>query len=395
MQQQINAMTRASRLLPSTKPSLQHLADICSQRATPDQYQQASSIRNNVPIYDIPPHRALDQTQRSSLQDEWYHVLCRGPGVFVTKGLFQDHHLIDRTTSVLKGIISLESSSGNSQGDHFAGTGNNDRIWNSLGKHAVADPASFVRYYSNPWLSSVCNSWLGPGYRITAQANNTKPGAEAQVCHRDYHLGFLSKEDCFQFPRTAHVFSQFLTLQGAVAHVDVPLNSGPTRLLPFSQTFEPGYVAHQLPEFREYFLNNYVELPLEKGDGIFFNPALFHGAGENQSTDIQRMVNLLQVSSAFGKPMESLDSLTMVKSTWDDASQLFKDTGLSEEIEALLPVLGESYPFPTNLDVQRPNAGNLAPGSEVDIIRNALVRGSSLAEVLQALENHSANRKAG
>ncbi|KZZ87938.1 Phytanoyl-CoA dioxygenase [Moelleriella libera RCEF 2490] len=355
-------MTRASRLLPSTKPSLQHLADICSQRATPEQYQQASSIRNNVPIYDIPPHRALDQTQRSSLQDEWYHVLCRGPGVFVTKGLFQDHHLIDRTTSVLKGIISLESSSGNSQGDHFAGTGNNDRIWNSLGKHATADPASFVRYYSNPWLSSVCNSWLGPGYRITAQANNAKPGAEAQ---------------------------------GVVAHVDVPLNSGPTRLLPFSQTFEPGYVAHQLPEFREYFLNNYVELPLEKGDGIFFNPALFHGAGENQSTDIQRMVNLLQVSSAFGKPMESLDSLTIVKSTWDDASQLFKDTGLSEEIEALLPVLGESYPFPTNLDVQRPDAANLAPGSEVDIIRNALVRGSSLAEVLEALENHRANRKAG
>ena len=43
--------------------------------------------------------------------------------------------------------------------------------------------------------------------------------------------------------------SPVLTLQGAVAHVDMPVESGPTLYLPYSQTFEPGYFAWRKPEF--------------------------------------------------------------------------------------------------------------------------------------------------
>ena len=50
-----------------------------------------------------------------------------------------------------------------------------------------------------------------------------------------------------------------------------------------------------------------MQLPLAKGDAAFFNPALFHGAGTNVSADIQRVANLLQVSSAFGRAMETVD----------------------------------------------------------------------------------------
>ena len=50
-----------------------------------------------------------------------------------------------------------------------------------------------------------------------------------------------------------------------------------------------------------------MQLPLPKGDAAFFNPALFHGAGTNVSRDIQRVANLLQVSSAFGRAMETVD----------------------------------------------------------------------------------------
>ena len=47
-----------------------------------------------------------------------------------------------------------------------------------------------------------------------------------------------------------------------------------------------------------YFARNCVQLPLAKGDAVFFNPALFHGAGTNRTADVRRMAHLLHVSSA-------------------------------------------------------------------------------------------------
>jgi ectoine hydroxylase-related dioxygenase (phytanoyl-CoA dioxygenase family) len=139
---------------------------------------------------------------------------------------------------------------------------------------------------------------------MTAQVNQVRPGGEAQQPHRDYHLGFQQGEFVAEFPIPAQILSQYLTLQGAVAHSDMPLASGPTRLLPFSHQYELGYMAYRQPEFVDYFNQHYVQLPLQKGDGLFFNPALFHAAGNNTTTDHVRTANLLQISSAFGVPME-------------------------------------------------------------------------------------------
>ena len=58
------------------------------------------------------------------------------------------------------------------------------------------------------------------------------------------------------------------------------------------------------PSSSTYFAEHHVQLPLRKGDAVFFNPALYHGAGANISTDIRRMANLLQISSPFGRAME-------------------------------------------------------------------------------------------
>ena len=102
-----------------------------------------------------------------------------------------------------------------------------------------------------------------------------------------------------------------LTLQGAVAHSDMPVESGPTLLLPYSQRYEHGYALYRDPEFVDYFAQHAVQLALQKGDGLFFNPALMHAAGENRSTNVQRMANLFQISSAFGKAMESVDQQRM------------------------------------------------------------------------------------
>ena len=57
--------------------------------------------------------------------------------------------------------------------------------------------------------------------------------------------------------------------------------------------------------------NQYVQLPLSKGDALFFSPAMFHAAGSNVAQIFTRMANLLQVSSAFGRAMETIDQAKM------------------------------------------------------------------------------------
>ena len=57
-----------------------------------------------------------------------------------------------------------------------------------------------------------------------------------------------------------HRISPVLTLQGAVAHCDMPLESGPTLYLPYSQAYLPGYLAIGRPEFKAYFTEHHVQL---------------------------------------------------------------------------------------------------------------------------------------
>ena len=45
---------------------------------------------------------------------------------------------------------------------------------------------------------------------------------------------------------------------------------------------------------------------------MFLSPALFHAAGTNSKSS-DRIANLLQASSAFGKTMESVDRVKMTK----------------------------------------------------------------------------------
>lgn len=376
------------RLFPqSESPSLEDFTALCSRTTDPATYPLAASIQNNIPIYDASgPAPTDDATTASRLQDEWHHILASGPGAFVLKGMYSPA-VVDAATAAFDRIIAREreQASTSNKGDHFAAGGANDRIWNSFGKHALEDPESFVTYYSNPWLALVCAAWLGPGYRVTAQVNVVRPGGTAQSPHRDYHLGFQENAVSARFPRTAHVASQFLTLQGAVAHSDMPLASGPTRLLPFSQMFEPGFLAWRRTEFREFFQQRYVALPLEKGDGIFFNPALFHAAGANETADLRRAANLIQVSSAMGKTMESIDSVPLVERCWDVLRRRYSEEGLGARVEAFVRAVADGYSFPTNLDKRPPAPSGMAPETEQDVLLRGLKEGWDTEGVVQAL----------
>ena len=229
-------------------------------------------------------------------------------------------------------------------------------------------------------------AWLGPAYQITAQVNLVQPGGQPQVSHRDYHLGFQTAESCANYPKTMHLASQFLTLQGGVAHSDIPLESGPTRFLPFSQMFEEGFMAYRLPQFQAYFDEHWISLPLQMGDAVFFNPALFHAAGENRTSDVHRSVNLLQVSSAFGKTMEKIDTLTIIDRCYDVLREKYEDEGMSLEVQAAIAAIADGYPFPTNLDRRPPAPGGMAPESEADVLRTALQDPIPREEVFRRLD---------
>jgi ectoine hydroxylase-related dioxygenase (phytanoyl-CoA dioxygenase family) len=228
---------------------------------------------------------------------------------------------------------------------------------------------------------------------VTAQVNVVRPGGEAQQAHRDYHLGFLSVHEAQRFPAHVHAMSPFLTLQGAVAHVDMPVESGPTKLLPFSQRYAQGYVAWRRQDFRDYFESHCVQLPFAKGDALFFNPALFHAAGSNRTAQSQRMANLLQISSAYGRAMESLNREKMCAALYP-VLRAARDRKLTTdtEVDAVIAACAQGYPFPTNLD-RDPPVGGLAPGSQQTLFRQALDESWPIGDFVDALRRLSLRRE--
>ncbi|NHI05310.1 phytanoyl-CoA dioxygenase [Streptomyces sp. KO7888] len=332
----------------------------------PAAYPRAAAVRQNVPVYAAGELR--DDARTAA---ELVHALADGPGIVVLAGAFPDPAVVDRATAVFDALIAGQRASGAAAGDHFAAPGANDRVWNALEKAALHDPETFADYYANEPLSLVARAWLGPGHQVTSQINVVNPGGAAQTVHRDYHLGFLSAEAAAAYPAHVHRLSPVLTLQGAVAHCDMPVESGPTMYLPHSQKYEPGYLAWRLPEFRAYFEAHRVQLPLAKGDAVFFNPAVFHAAGANRSTDVRRMANLLQISSPFGRAMETVDREAVVNSVYPVLLRR-KAEGVGEGwLERVIAASAEGYPFPTNLDRDPPVDG-LAPPSQADLVRRAL-----------------------
>ena len=344
----------------------------------------ADGIEKNIPIYDMARHRAIldDPAKRQTLMAEWARNMLTGSGVIVLKAAYADTGVIDEASEIYLQIIADEKSANATAADHFAASGANDRIWNSLEKLCRAAPEVYLRYFSNTSIAAASEAWLGPNYQITAQVNLVRPGGAAQTAHRDYHLGFQTAEDCASYPAHVHDLSPVMTLQGGIAHCDMPLEAGPTKLLPFSQAYRPGYMAYRRKDFQDYSDANFVQVALEKGDAIFFSPAIFHAAGANSSADIQRMVNLLQVGSAFGRTLENIDRRAMSKQLYPHA----KASALpAADLAAAIAATAEGYPFPTNLDTDPP-VGGLAPESQAQLFHRALAEDMSVDDFVAALD---------
>jgi ectoine hydroxylase-related dioxygenase (phytanoyl-CoA dioxygenase family) len=356
---------------------LEDFRAVCEQKTDTAGYPHALDVADDVLIYPG------DLANTREIQAELVRALRDGPGVVVFTGAF-DPAVVDRATDVFTALITEQTAAGVRGGDHFAKPGANDRVWGALDKFALRDPAAFAAYYDNDTLALICQAWLGAGYQVTSQVNVVNPGGAAQVAHRDYHLGFMSQERALRFPAHIHALSPVLTLQGAVAHVDMPVESGPTLYLPHSQKYPAGYVAYHRPEFTAYFDEHHVQLPLTKGDAAFFNPALFHGAGHNRSADIRRMANLLQVSSAFGRAMETVDRTAMVEALYPVLRDL-------PDVANVVAASAEGYAFPTNLDRDQP-VGGLAPQTQAELVTRALSERWETNRLVRELHSHRQRR---
>ena len=373
---------------------VQDLAQIVATETSASECRYAVGIDRGVPLYDSVQLRARvrEPAARRELLSEWVHVLGDGPGVLVLQRAFADAGLVDSATAQFHALIDDERGK-TGGGDHFGKPGANDRVWNALEKLCVRDPELFARYYANDVLALICEAWLGPGYQMTSQVNRVNPGGAAQSPHRDYHLGFLTAEVAARYPAHVHRLSPVLTLQGAVAHVDMPVESGPTLYLPHSHKYLPGYLVAGQPAFSAFFAARHVQLPLMKGDAVFFNPALMHAAGHNRTEHVKRTANLLQVSSAFGRAMETVDRVRMCRSLFPALQRLAGRHGMSgEEIERAIACCAEGYSFPTDLDLDPP-IGGLAPESQQALMRRALAEQWNAQRFEQALDAQAAKKR--
>jgi ectoine hydroxylase-related dioxygenase (phytanoyl-CoA dioxygenase family) len=360
-------------------------AAVCEQRVNAAEYSHAQEVVSQVVIYDADALRSAALHDRLSILSELHRLFLDGPGVMVVRNAFPDLAVVDRHSEVFRQIITDEAARV-VRADHFAKAGANQRIWNSLQKAAEHSPDSFIEYYANPLLGLIAESWLGPYFQATAQVNVVTPGGQAQQPHRDYHLGFQSDEVAARFPLPMHRLSQHLTLQGAVAHTDMPLETGPTLLLPFSQQYELGYLAWRDQAFIDYFDGHAIQLPLNKGDLLFFNPALFHAAGTNRTTDEFRMANLLQISSAFGKPMETVNRERMMLALYPLMLKRVEQGELDEEgMQAVIAMSADGYSFPTNLDTDPPLHG-MAPQTGQQLVELALQGRWPVERFVEAVE---------
>lgn len=355
----------------------------------------ASRIAKNIPIYDAQATRdaCLTPEGRKTILAEFAQVFLSGAGAVVITDAYRDISVIDTASKHFEKIIARERETGGG-GDHFAKPGANDRIWNSFQKLCEEDPNCFAHYFSNDMIALASEAWLGPNYRMTSQVNQVRPGGAAQQPHRDYHLGFMPGDSAAKYPPHVHDLTAALTLQGGIAHCDMSLESGPTKLLPFSQKFGAGYVAYTRPDFQEAFEKHYVQLPLNKGDLLFFNPALFHAAGANMTTDTERLVNLLQVSSTFGVPIETIDHMRICRLVYP-ALQTAKAEGTltDEELTNIATCAADTYAFPTSLDTDPP-IGGLAPKTQKDSILEALDQNLSAVDFAKQLQSQADRRRA-
>ena len=254
--------------------NIDDLAALVAHRTDLAEYPYAHSVADGVLLYHSAAlvEQSSNPETRAEIQDEIARALLTGPGITVFQGAF-DAEILDRASVVFRELIARQHESGAASGDHFAKPGANDRIWGAQLKLALEYPKAYVDYYANSIVALASEAWLGPMYQVTSDVNVVNPGGAAQNPHRDYHLGFMSSDVAAKFRAHVHRLTPALTLQGAVAHVDMPAETGPTKYLPYSQQFESGYLAFERPRVQGVLRSQLRPIAFEEGRCRLLQPS--------------------------------------------------------------------------------------------------------------------------
>jgi hypothetical protein len=86
------------------------------------------------------------------------------------------------------------------------------------------------------------------------------------------------------------------------------------------------------------------------------------------------MANLLQVSSAFGRAMETVDNMAICRAVFPVLKARAAGAWGGADSQAarnLITVAAEGYPFPTNLDRDQP-IGGMTPQTQAGLLSQAV-----------------------
>ena len=106
------------------------------------------------------------------------------------------------------------------------------------------------------------------------------------------------------------------------------------------------------------------------------------------------MANLLQVSSAFGRAMESVDRVAMSRALYPVLARRRAAGAGARELDNVVAASAEGYAFPTDLDRDQP-VGGLAPQTQAELVRQALAEGWDTATFTARLDAHTGRRAPG
>lgn len=365
------------------RPEDAHLADLLAvleQRTDLTHYPHAERVEQEVLVYDSAAVRQVIAAEQGRLdvQAEIARALADGPGIVVFTGAYPDGSaggVLDRTTSAFVAMIDAQRASGVVGGDHFAKPGANDRIWNALEKLAVDHPDVFVDYYANDLIALAATAWLGPAYQVTSQLNVVNPGGEGQTVHRDYHLGFQSSQECGRYPAHVHALSASLTLQGAVAHVDMPVESGPrsTCRTARSTRTATSHTSNRSPRSTSSTTTCSCRCgPVTRCSSI--RRCSTPPAPTARATS-SAWRTCCRSRRAFGRAMETVDRERVVTAIYP-ALLAAKTAGMPEaDLANAVAASAEGYAFPTNLDRDQPIDG-MSPRTQAEIVTDALASGT-------------------
>ena len=226
-------MTQPPQWLSASECRLDDLLAVLADGTHLDRYPHADRAVQGVLVYDSAAIAAVmgDPARRRELQAELADALANGPGVVVFAGRVRGrrgrrcgdrrvrrHH---RRAACRRAARRATTSASPAP---TTGSGTPSR--SSRSARPTCSSAT-TPTTSSRWRRQ---AWLGPGYQITSQVNVVNPGGLAQARTATTTSASSRTRSPPSSRRTCTPVSPVLTLQGAVAHSDMPVESGPTLL---------------------------------------------------------------------------------------------------------------------------------------------------------------------